>query len=146
MDPVDSLEWQRSNLIAQYQDHKANPFVLDCSLVQRTYCPSNSASSCITSMIKTQVSNQDLKIYPNPVDRHLQLEIELKKEHKAVVRIFDQLGICLYSTALSQLHTGFNTLEIPDIQLRNGLYLLQLELQSSAQYTVLSKKIQVLSR
>lgn len=37
-DPVDSLEWARTFQIAQFQDKKANPFVLDCSLARRTYC------------------------------------------------------------------------------------------------------------
>lgn len=36
-DPVDSLEWERTHIIARYQQYP-NPFVLDCSLVSRTYC------------------------------------------------------------------------------------------------------------
>lgn len=40
-DPVDSLEWTRTFQIAQYQNKKANPFVLDCSLARRTYCPTS---------------------------------------------------------------------------------------------------------
>ncbi len=39
-DPVDSAEWNRSILIGSYQENKANPFVLDCSLARRCYCPS----------------------------------------------------------------------------------------------------------
>jgi endonuclease I len=37
LDPVDSLEWERTYIIAKYQQFP-NPFVLDCSLVSRTYC------------------------------------------------------------------------------------------------------------
>lgn len=36
-DPVDSDEFTRTNLIAAYQDNKANPFVLDSSLARRAY-------------------------------------------------------------------------------------------------------------
>lgn len=144
MDPVDSLEWQRSNMIAQYQQQRANPFVLDCSLVQRTYCPTNSANSCITSLITEQTSDEDWQIYPNPIHHHLKLDVMLKKESKAVLRIFDQLGICLYSTTSSLLSTGYNVIEINDLQLQNGLYLLQLELQTSEHRSILCKKLQVL--
>ena len=37
-DPVDSLEWARTHLIASYQEGKPNPFVLDCTLPERSYC------------------------------------------------------------------------------------------------------------
>jgi hypothetical protein len=37
-DPVDEDELRRNGIIAHYQDGKANPFIIDCSLVMRTYC------------------------------------------------------------------------------------------------------------
>ncbi len=37
LDPADSLEIRRTNLIANYQDGKPNPFVLDSTLVDRAY-------------------------------------------------------------------------------------------------------------
>ncbi len=40
-DPVDDEELARTYRIAQYQDDMANPFVLDCSLVERAYCEAN---------------------------------------------------------------------------------------------------------
>jgi endonuclease I len=38
-DPVDDFEMLRTERIATYQDGKENPFILDCSLVKRAYCP-----------------------------------------------------------------------------------------------------------
>lgn len=38
-DPVDETETIRNNRISTYQGGKMNPFVLDCSLAQRAYCP-----------------------------------------------------------------------------------------------------------
>jgi len=38
-DPVDDFEELRTARIAGYQEGKANPFILDCSLVKRAYCP-----------------------------------------------------------------------------------------------------------
>lgn len=48
-DPVDSRELQRTEAIAEYQDGKVNPFVVDCNLLRRTYCPNVPAVSCLSS-------------------------------------------------------------------------------------------------
>ena len=62
MDPVDSLEWERNLIIASYQDGKANPFILDCSLV-RMYCP-ELASAC--QILPTDdIKKIDFYLYPN---------------------------------------------------------------------------------
>lgn len=39
-DPVDEVEWTRTQKISTYQGNK-NPFVLDCSVAQRLYCQSH---------------------------------------------------------------------------------------------------------
>ena len=38
-DPVDEGEWKRNDMKAQYQEGKKNPFILDCTLAMRTFCP-----------------------------------------------------------------------------------------------------------
>lgn len=38
-DPVDDAELHRSQLIAAYQSGLGNPFIQDCSLAKRAYCP-----------------------------------------------------------------------------------------------------------
>ncbi|MFQ5447450.1 MAG: endonuclease, partial [Saprospiraceae bacterium] len=38
LDPVDETEWNRTWKIAEHQSGKPNPFVLDCTLPERTYC------------------------------------------------------------------------------------------------------------
>lgn len=38
MDPADDVEKARSQQIAQYQEGKENPFVIDCSVAERIYC------------------------------------------------------------------------------------------------------------
>ncbi|NNE27369.1 MAG: T9SS type A sorting domain-containing protein [Saprospiraceae bacterium] len=73
MDPVDSLEWVRNMIIASYQDGKANPFILDCSLV-RMYCP-ELASAC--QILPTdEVEKFDFYIYPNLVASNEIITIE----------------------------------------------------------------------
>ena len=46
LDPVDSEEWNRNLLIASYQNDLANPFILDCTIPERSYC-SSSGQICI---------------------------------------------------------------------------------------------------
>ena len=62
LDPVDSLEWARTFLIAYYQDNRPNPFVLDCNLV-RLYCPQiDYACELVNTFEPDQL---EFFIYPN---------------------------------------------------------------------------------
>jgi endonuclease I len=49
LDPVDSRELERTLAIAEFQDGKVNPFVTDCNLVKRAYCPDLSTINCLSS-------------------------------------------------------------------------------------------------
>lgn len=48
-DPADTFELLRTQRIATYQDGKANPFILDCSLVKRAYCPNLEACTIVAN-------------------------------------------------------------------------------------------------
>jgi len=68
-DPVDSLEYVRNFKKATYQNGKANPYILDCKLVQRAYFFDQPEIICdddFTSSIKED-SSFSFEIYPNPV-------------------------------------------------------------------------------
>ena len=63
-DPVDQKEWERSQKIALWQEGKANPFVLDCSLAARIYC-NEVSPECMA--VDTDDQEYDfIRIYPNP--------------------------------------------------------------------------------
>lgn len=49
LDPVDARELARSEAIATRQDGKVNPFVVDCNLLARTYCPNLLPTSCLSA-------------------------------------------------------------------------------------------------
>lgn len=49
-DPVDSRELQRTEAIALHQSGKVNPFVVDCNLLMRAYCPSLQPTACFSSV------------------------------------------------------------------------------------------------
>ncbi len=66
-DPVDQVEWNRTWGIAQRQDGKPNPFVLDCSLVARAYCGGTIDAACMAvSNEEVQEEPNDFDIVPNP--------------------------------------------------------------------------------
>jgi Endonuclease I len=54
-DIVDESELMRSAMVAQYQDGKENPFVLDCTAALRAWCPEY--EGCTTAI--TTSNNQD---------------------------------------------------------------------------------------
>lgn len=58
-DPVDSLELDRTYQIARYQSNRPNPFVLDSTLADRSYCD---LATSVEEIIPLEIS-----IYPNPV-------------------------------------------------------------------------------
>jgi len=67
-DPVDENEWERTFLIASHQSNKPNPFVLDCSLAARLYCP-NLVDELCNATATTSISEQlEVKVFPNPTN------------------------------------------------------------------------------
>lgn len=62
-DPADQTEWNRNLLIAAFQDGKPNPFILDCSLPERSYC-AGTTNTCITGNSGAVTTPQTLSIIP----------------------------------------------------------------------------------
>ena len=71
-DPVDQVEWERSHKIAQWQEGKANPFVLDCSLAARVYCNQVSAECMLVDV--DDVITDLIHVYPNPAQEFLYID------------------------------------------------------------------------
>jgi len=95
LDPVDADELQRNALIAHYQDDKANPFIIDCSLVMRAYC------SQLQECIPVSIDNHE----------HSGYSIQyLSEEHRLTIAgeelgtwqmvIFDSMGRKVFSQAM----------------------------------------------
>lgn len=79
-DPVDSLEWHRNFIKAQYQSDKSNPYILDCSLATRAFCNSIS-DECAIVYTEEKTNEFGVKFSPNPVQDYIQLT--LKKSSRA---------------------------------------------------------------
>ena len=71
-DPVDQVEWERTHMIAQWQEGKANPFVLDCSLAARVYCGQVS-TECMLVDVDDALYNI-VNLYPNPAQDLLYID------------------------------------------------------------------------
>lgn len=123
-DPVDSLEWIRSYQIANYQDQKPNPFVLDCSLARRCYCNKNSECFPVTNV--HIMDNSEFHIYPNPFQQNLYLDSNLSKKEWNI-KLFDVSGQLKFEcTPESQAHSK---IELSIANLPIGYYTLVLSQQ-----------------
>jgi len=93
-DPVDSMEWTRTFLIAGYQEGKANPFVLDCTLPERSYCQGMGLSCDPSSGLNPGpgLPIDAFSIRPNPGDRQVRLELTLRKKATVTVELYDATG------------------------------------------------------
>lgn len=103
-DVVDELEMDRNLMKAMVQDGKANPFVMDCSLVNRMYCPEFTESSCdnlTTAIDETLIQgdelNPSIKIYPNPNNGIFTLDISSISPGNYQVDIYFLSGTLIYS-------------------------------------------------
>ncbi|MBK9107877.1 MAG: endonuclease [Saprospiraceae bacterium] len=120
-DPVDSLEWNRSQQIAQFQDQKPNPFVLDCSLARRCYCAANAECFPVTHVSTSESAEQI--IYPNPFQQNLYLNSNISKQ-ELNIQLFDLNGQLKFERNIeSQLHAKA---ELPLADLPKGYYTLVL--------------------
>ena len=120
LDPVDEKEWENNMVIATYQGNKRNPFILDCSLAGRTYCPDVSGDCNTTS--NDDLNTGILRIYPNPALDGVMVEID-DSWPGGEVQISDLAGRKLVSYRVSPSKTE---IYIPVGKLAAGTYFLQL--------------------
>lgn len=125
-DPVDSLEWHRSYAIAKYQDNKANPYVLDCSLAKRTYC---SASTVCNLASANNLAINSFKLSPNPATEQLLISIDDDLIIKSIT-IYNNLG--LY-TSLS--NEEINSRSVNLAHYIPGIYFIKIQLKDGNSFT-----------
>lgn len=112
-DPVDKNEWERTFLIASHQSNKPNPFVLDCSLAARMYCP-NLVDELCNATATTSVSEQlEVKVFPNPTNANSRIVGFAQKAGLLQLDYFDAQGRRVQS---EQLQVGQGAFQL-DIKL-----------------------------
>lgn len=142
-DPADEAEIIKTWRIAPYQDNKPNPFILDCSLVNRCYCP-ELPSDCTSSSQEVPLEKLQIQVFPQPFKDQLTLQVPLPYPGKINGFIRSVTGTTLREFNINTSNTNLvYTLEHLDT-LSPGTYLLQVRLsapeeQPIEQSTVLVK-------
>ena len=117
-DPVDEQEYIRTIMIAPHQDDIPNPFILDCSLVERAYCQSDEIECPELPILNSTetTSTTAHNFYPNPLQDILYLESAGEMQ----VNIYDLHGRLLIQ------HQSFDKSSVDTSLLPSGIYMLQI--------------------
>lgn len=93
-DLVDEVEFARTMAIADRQDGKPNPFVVDCTLPSRLYCQEVPSNSCAVSALAFNYQELSATFFPNPIaaDRAGQLQLTTEEAGLLSIRFHDPLG------------------------------------------------------
>lgn len=126
-DPVDETEWNRTHKIKKYQQNKANPFVLDCSLAARTYCDfiTPECTFLVTAIEELEDPGALFTIFPNPGRQQIFIKISVSEPAAYAIEVFDLLGKDRYSAGTDFLNPGNSLFEIPE-SLPSGIYFVRL--------------------
>ena len=140
-DPVDELEWKRTMMIAKHQDGKANPFVLDCSLPQRSYCD-DQPFVCEITPVKEPLAIPRFTLfdnYPNPFGKETLITYQLEQAAQVRLTIFNLLGQPQVVLIDGQQASGEHTIswKSPGV----GIYLYQLEVEDNGKWLRQTKRM-----
>lgn len=135
MDPADSSELIKTWRIAPYQENKPNPFILDCTLARRIYCPELAPTCSSSSASEADVAPLALRLTPNPMHSSGQLEMTLPFSGQLQVRLYSILGTVLESWKLEDVEAGIFrlSLEVPQ-SMGNSMGFLDVELRSNERW------------
>lgn len=144
-DPVDEKEWDRTWEIAEYQGGVPNPFVLDCTIPQRTYCQSVVDLCTPNSMDEAVVKYAQLSpISPNPVSEIANITYHLDKKMAVQIEVVDMLGktVEVLENA-TQTANEYNLSWSPSSNLK-GLFLIKMTVKNEQSSEVHFEKILIL--
>ncbi len=128
-DPADSAELVKTWRIAPYQENKPNPFILDCTLAFRTYCPNTPPNCLVQTQDNRRLPPMDVRVSPNPFPGAGAVTCSLPESGQLRFRLLDALGRELQRWELSNVPEGAYRYQLEAAQLENGVYWLETELQ-----------------
>ncbi len=108
LDPVDPTEWSRTWKIAEHQNGKPNPFVLDCTLPERSYCEDfgQNCTPNATSQIDEGILFSLNTITPNPMHEGATFCYSLGRTGDVTLEIIDLKGVKLCAINIGQQAAG----------------------------------------
>lgn len=106
-DPADSAELVKTWRIAPYQEGKPNPFVLDCTLAARSWCP-EVPPACATGVHQARQNwPLQMEINPNPVENdRLVCKLNLPFSGNLNCRLVNMQGQTLVSNQITGVPSG----------------------------------------
>jgi hypothetical protein len=123
--PVDSSEYARTNKIAVYQSGKANPFILDTTLVRRVYAPSvTSVAASGAAMPAAYVLEQN---YPNPFNPSTAIRFSVPEAAMVTLAVYDVLGRTVSTLIHEMKSPGQYTVHWNAAAMTSGMYFYRLE-------------------
>ncbi len=120
-DPVDEREWERTYTVAQYQEGKANPFVLDCTLAYRMYCSDFDECAPIISSA-APIAKMDVTVYPTVAKQRLMIHFSNSNWQEVSFAIYSSHGKLMDERSTRQKRT-----EVDISQLPSGMYFIQFQ-------------------
>lgn len=125
-DPADDEELQKTWKIAIYQDGKPNPYVLDCTLAHRSWCPETPISCQVGVYFPVSGPVLDAAILGTPGESAL-LQVTLPSAGDLRWRLFSSVGSLLHVSETGELPAGthivpLDTNQTPGIQFLEIIY------------------------
>ncbi|PHN03352.1 endonuclease [Flavilitoribacter nigricans] len=133
LDPVDQQEWDRNAAIAAYQDNKPNPYILDCTLAYRAFCPERTPPACGFTRVKDVPPPRPFRTTdsaPNPFTDQFTFEYELSEVVQVHIQLVDALGRPLRTLVDARQSSGSYRSQLNTQPIPAGLYSLQFEFRT----------------
>jgi len=133
-DPVDVREWERTHTVARYQEDKANPFVLDCTLAHRMYCGEFDLCDPVSSSAEPIV-HLNYSVYPVPARSQITLQVDHSFSGSLSFQIFTIQGRSMMQGTLRGLQRRLSV-----EHLMPGVYFIEIK-SSDASYRLPVKRV-----
>lgn len=128
-DPVDQIEYDRTYLIASYQNDLPNPFVLDCTLAQRTFCQDLQIQCVLPPVSSTK--NEDLPaldlVAQNPFSEQTTIQYSLTEKAHLRLLAYDAQGKLVKELVNENQNVGAYSVDF-QTNSQKGLYIVVSEL------------------
>ncbi len=121
-DVVDQAEWDRTLGIKDAQGN-ANPFVLDCTLAERSYC-AGMGYMCNPNAVGEPHLISLFGVFPNPTRLAAKIRFTLEKPTSNLqLTVFDMMGKKILTQRVNGLSTGPNELFLDTSSWQSGFYI-----------------------
>lgn len=143
-DPADFSEFGRTKLIAKWQDDKPNPFVLDCTLAERSYC-SNFGQMCTPVATEEEAIDETSSLatnVPNPFNNETKIQYFLAKNYQVKLTVLDMFGRELHQLVNENQQAGAHVYALEkEAAWGSGIAILKLELTDGERVLIFTEKM-----